>query len=452
MDGLKRILDKLLRHEGSHQRTRQIKKTALANVAAKTIALFVQFATVPLTLSYLGQERYGLWMAIASLIAFLQLSDFGIGNALIGLVAKKKAQHSDGEIRALLVYAARLLTLVGATILVLGTVATWTTDWTNFFNIKGEIAQSEVRTSILVFLILFSVGLPLSVGQQIRAGLQQGHVNAALGATGHLINLVLIFVAVHNKAGLPWLIAASMSGTLALQLWNLASLWGKLPDQQRDGSRTRFDAPDLLSNSALFFVLQIAALVSYQSDVLVIAHFLDPAAVTEYSVAFKLFSVPATLLSFFFVGMWPAYSDAFAKNDKSWIVSFFWKSLKISLIANTVLSVLLFLLGAWFIKIWTKDVVQPGNGLLLGMMLWGILNAFGGNLATLLNGMHIVRFQVILAVLSAAFNIALSIVLVKSIGVSGPIWGSVIVLTIAYAVSIVFVVRLFREWKHEKSV
>jgi len=44
----------------------------------------------------------------------------------------------------------------------------------------------------------------------------------------------------------------------------------------------------------------------------------------------------------------------------------------------------------------------------------------------LFNGMNIIRFQVICALLMAGGNLALSIVLTHLIGVSGVIWGSVI--------------------------
>jgi O-antigen/teichoic acid export membrane protein len=43
--------------------------------------------SVPLTLTYLGSERYGMWMAISSIVALLAFADFGLGNGLVNAIA-----------------------------------------------------------------------------------------------------------------------------------------------------------------------------------------------------------------------------------------------------------------------------------------------------------------------------------------------------------------------------
>jgi O-antigen/teichoic acid export membrane protein len=444
-------LKRIFNNENTHSRNNNIKNTAFASAAAKIIGITVQLITVPLTLGYLGEERYGLWMAITSLIAFLQLSDLGISNALIGMVASIKSRD-EGEIMALMLHAVKLLSAIAIIIIFLGTLVTFYIDWISFFNVKDDLIKSELRASIYILLLLFCIGLPLSVAQQTRTGLQQGNINAMLVALGQLLNLLLIFVVVVNKGSMIWLVSASMSGTITLQFFNFSTLLIKLGRHKRQQYDNIFHTSKLFHKSMLFFILQIAGLISYQSDVLVISHFLSPTLVTEYSITLKVFSLPAMLLSFFFVGMWPAYSDAFAKNDKSWIVHYFWRSLKLSLFANTILSLLLYFTGAYIINIWTKGVVRPGSELLMGMVFWGILNAFGGNIATLLNGLHIVRYQVVLAIIAAIFNIILSIQLVKYIGISGPIWGSVIVLFVQYLISIKFIMNLFKGWNIDSTI
>ncbi|HUX53524.1 MAG TPA: hypothetical protein VMV56_03845 [Williamwhitmania sp.] len=452
LSGLTRKINNILRHEGSHERIRRIKNTALANAVAKVVGVTVQVITVPLTLGYLGEERYGLWVAIASLIAFLQLSDLGIGNALVSIVAGKMARGDESELRELAIKAVKLLSVIAGIIFIIGALLVNVVDWANFFNVKDITAKSELMPSIYVFLLFFCISLPLSVAQQTRAGLQEGYYNAAFGAVGQLINLLLIYFVVFNKGGMPWLIIASMAGTNVLQIFNLLMLFKRFKQYKVIKYANHLFTSELFQKGALFFILQGAALVSYQTDVLVVSHFLTPSAVTTYSVTLKLFSLPSMLLSFFLFATWPAYTDAFARNDKLWIAEFFWKSLRLSLLANTVLSSVLFISGIWIINIWTNGVVRPSYGLLLGMVLWGILNAFGGNLTALLNGLHIIRFQIVLSVLAAISNVILSILLVKSIGISGPIWGSVIVLLITYSVSMVFVINLFKSWHIEKPI
>ena len=63
----------------SIERYRRVALTTLSACLAKVIVALTLLVSVPLTLSYLGPERYGLSMTVGSFIAILSFSDFGIG-------------------------------------------------------------------------------------------------------------------------------------------------------------------------------------------------------------------------------------------------------------------------------------------------------------------------------------------------------------------------------------
>ena len=67
----------------SRERYRRAGFTAAAAFAAKIVAVAAVFVTVPLTLNYLGSERYGLWMTISSVSLMLGFADLGIGNGVL---------------------------------------------------------------------------------------------------------------------------------------------------------------------------------------------------------------------------------------------------------------------------------------------------------------------------------------------------------------------------------
>jgi hypothetical protein len=52
----------------SLERNRRAALTALAPASDKAITLLSTLVSVPRTLSYLGAERYGLWLTVSSLI------------------------------------------------------------------------------------------------------------------------------------------------------------------------------------------------------------------------------------------------------------------------------------------------------------------------------------------------------------------------------------------------
>src|ERR1043166_7111587 len=62
----------------SKERYRRIALTSATSILSKAVSLLTMLVSVPLTVNYLGPERFGLWMTISSVIAFLVFADFGI--------------------------------------------------------------------------------------------------------------------------------------------------------------------------------------------------------------------------------------------------------------------------------------------------------------------------------------------------------------------------------------
>ena len=82
----------------SRERFRRIGLTSAGSLAARGIGFATSFITVPLTLHYLGSERYGLWATLSSVIALASFADFGLGNGLLN--ALSGAHGRDDRVEA----------------------------------------------------------------------------------------------------------------------------------------------------------------------------------------------------------------------------------------------------------------------------------------------------------------------------------------------------------------
>ena len=71
-------------------------------------------------------------------------------------------------------------------------------------------------------------------------------------------------------------------------------------------------------------------------------------------------------------------------------------------------------------------VVNTDRGLLVPFAVWGVIMATGNAVAMALNGLAVVRMQVIVASTMAVTNLILSISLAHVFGAAGVLWGSVI--------------------------
>jgi O-antigen/teichoic acid export membrane protein len=62
-----------------------------ARVLSSTITLF----SLPLAVRYLGAERYGVWVTIATTAVWINLLDLGIANTLTNQISRAYALHDE---------------------------------------------------------------------------------------------------------------------------------------------------------------------------------------------------------------------------------------------------------------------------------------------------------------------------------------------------------------------
>lgn len=414
--------------ERAQERRRRVILSTIASAIAKVLSVAIVLITVPLTLSYLGTERYGMWMTISSLIAMLSFADLGMGNGLLNAVAHA---HGRGDVRAIRSYISSgfaSLSFIACCVLIgFAMVYPWVT-WAKVFNAQGVLAQSESGPALATFVALFAINIPLGVVGRVQAGLQQSFRASLWQCAGSLVGLACMLAVIQLRAGLPWLVAAAFGAPALAAAFNTALYLGRsrvdLRPRYSDVSRNA--VKHVARTGVLFLILQLVTAVAYASDNLVIAQLLGASAVTDYAIPEKLFSLIAMAVAMMLAPLWPAYGEALACGDMSWVRRAFGRSLLVALSVSSVLSVGLAIAAPTLLSIWVGHPVDPPFLLLIGLALWKVIEAGGNAVAMLLNGANIVRPQIIIAVLTGVCAFILKIVLVGHIGVSGAVWATII--------------------------
>lgn len=435
----------------SKERLRRVALTAIVSALAQAVNVLTMLVSIPLTLNYLGAERYGLWVAISSLITVFGFADLGLGNGLLNAIAEANGRN---DLKAAESYVSSAFFILTGVAILLGLI--WFLvypyiSWNWLFNVTTPQALAETGPALNIFVWCTLVGLPLSLVQKIQDGYQEGYINGLWRAGGSLAGLAGVLVAISLRADLPWLVLAMAGAPLLALFLNSLLLFGRrriwlLPRW------SRFNQPafkKILRSGILFFVLQLAVAVGFQSDNLVIAHFLGADRVPQYSVPMRLFMLVPSLLNFVIAPLWPAYGEAIARRDVAWVIKSFKRSLFIAFFVSFPLALFLIIFGSRVVQYWVGSEIQPDPLLLVGLGIWIILLSLGGPISTFFNGTNVVMFQIITASLMAFGNVAFSIFLVQWIGVSGPVFGSVISwFLFSLLPSVFFIPRLFQSWKH----
>lgn len=413
----------------AQRRYQRIAQSALTAVGSKGILFLVGFLSVPLTVNYLGAERYGVWMIISSLLIWLQMADLGLGNGLINAIAE--AYGKEQKNLAARYFSTTFWLLVGIVFL-LGTILGplwWFLDWATIFNVKSDLARSEISGVIGVSFLITLFGIPLSVVEKALVGYQENAANNFWTTLANLASLIGIVLTTRYSGGLI-VLAGSFFGLahvvrLISAIWLLVKHkpWLSISPMMFDQSASR----KLLGTGGLFFVIQLAVLVNMQTDNLVIGHYLGADKVTSYSVTWRLFLYIAIIPQLVLPALWPAFSEAFIRRDANWIK----RTLKVTLVGNISLtiitSILLIFFGQDLILLWAGKEAVPSFSILAWMAIWSVINTAMSTLAIcVLNSSGNLKLQATLGVLAAVVNLALTIYLVVPFGSAGVIAGTVI--------------------------
>lgn len=435
----------------SLERYRCVAMTTMSAGLAKGVTALTLFVSVPLTLAYLGSERYGLWMTIGSVVAILSFADFGIGNGLVNVVSEANGRDDRRLARE---YVSSAFFMLAALSFVLACVFTmiypWL-SWQRLFNVHSAIAISEAGPAMAVFCGCFLVNIPLGIVNRIQVGYQEGFASNLWTALGGIFALGGVIVVCRLRAGLPWLVLAMAGAPVVATLANAIVLFGTQRRWLRPSwqSANRLAGGKIFRLGMMFFVLQVAVAVGFSSDNVVVAQVLGAGAVTQYSVPAKMFGIITMLITTLLAPLWPAYGEALARQEFGWIMKALKRSIALGLAIAIPANAFLVIFAGRLLHLWVGNRVAPSLFLLVGLALWGVICASSTPVATLLNGAGIMKVQAIVAGVASLTNLGLSVVLTRKFGVVGVCLGSVFTqLLIVFPAYSVLVRNLFRKLKN----
>ena len=433
----------------SSSRHGRILKAVCSGTACRVLSSALTLIALPLCVRYLGAERYGVWATVTTTAVWINLLDLGIANTLTNHIARAYATVDRRSAARYFTNALLLTTSVAASFAILLAFVLPRVNWVRLFNVGASVSAVEVRRTVAVACGLLLLALPCNLVSKLLAGYQELHRNNYATCMGALASLGGLALGIVLRVSMPALLIMSAGCLTFAMLVNLllVVVWQKPWLLPRPSLIDRRAISELLASGSSFFLIQVAAVVVFSSDNVIVSHYVGASAVTPYSVTWRLVGLAALLQSLIFPALWPAYTEAYAKGDFTWIRRTFALTLKGTLIFNSLCVTILLLFGRSLIRIWAGSAAVPTPALLLAMGVWTIINGFMSVESCLLAALNRTREQAILSIVAAAVNIFLSLGLVRYIGSLGVIAGTVLSYLIVLVVPQSLIVR--RVWKRE---
>ena len=414
--------------QDSKRRSRGIASATLTAIFAKGITLLVSAATVPITLRYLGSEGYGLWITISSAATLFFLLDIGVANTLSNLISE--AYSAGDKERAATYFATAYWLVLGiSTLLGLAGWALWShIPWASIFHVQNPALVHETPHAVAAAFIVFLLALPIGLVTKVLGGYQELHASNLFAAAGSVLSLLAVITVVYFHGSLTLLIAvfagSSVAANAACLLW--ICLCAKPWMTPWPGRVDPACIARIFRTGIQFFAIQLAGLIIFSCDNLIISHYLSPASVTPYAITWRLVGYATAAQTLILPALWPAYSEAYANRDLPWIRLTYNRVRWISIVALIAVCSTILFAGRNIIRIWAGPAAVPSNLLIQLMCIWVVICVFCTNQSCLMGATFRVSKQAISSLLSAVVNLALSILWIKTMGPAGVILATIV--------------------------
>jgi O-antigen/teichoic acid export membrane protein len=404
----------------SQRRYRQAFATSLTLAFARAAALLSLLVLVPVLLNHLDQRRFGLWMTLSSLTAPMALADFGLGYGLMSATARAQVRAGTVGVQRLVSSAFAAITTIALPLALFLVLAVFLLPLEGLLGASG-LPSSEVRWSTLVLVLgLLAAGIP-GVAARVQSGLQSGYISSLWTGAATLAGLAATLLGVQAGLSLVGLVACFVGAPLLIAIANAVWYFRFHSPALRPtiAAVSMIETSALFRTGLLFFVLQLCASLTFTTDNLILAAVLGVEAVPAYAVPARLFSCIGIAVAVAVQPLWPAYAEALERDDWQWIRTAFRRSMLLALSMAVIAAGTLYLFRDEVLGVWTQGALYVDDRIVAALAVWSVVDACSVTLAMLFNGLHVVRFQVIISIIMTICSFPARYWLLDYLGPSG---------------------------------
>jgi O-antigen/teichoic acid export membrane protein len=421
---------------------RHLLRSTASNVAARIAVLAIWFVLTPFLVHRLGGTEYGLWVLVASLIAYGDLLDLGIGAAVTKYVAELRARGRSDQASALVATALNMYAVIA--LFVTAVSIPFAMVFPRLFGIAPE-QQSDARWLVFLTGVTLAVRLPGLTAYGVLRGLQRFGIINVIAVSTAAAQAAAFVAALRLGGGLVGLAAVGLPLTV-LNFAAMVLVIRRIAPDIRFGLRggQRRLVSTVASFSGALIVINGAGVIKTKTDEIVIAAALPLSAVTPYSIARRLSELP-TLLTYEFVRLlFPLASHLHGSEDRDRLRGLYVGSTRVTLALFVPIAVALMVLAGPFLTAWVGERYAGDADIAVILIAAGALELVSYPGGMMMMGSNAHRPLALFTGASALLNLSLSIILVGSMGVTGVALGTLIAGTLEAIVVLAFGMRHFR--------
>ena len=403
-------------------------KSLLYSYGSVIFTSLIGFVTLPLSLNYFGKDLFGLFSITNDTLAYLALFNFGIPWATATIFAKLLSYHAQKDLLFKSLTLLFFLCIVMA--FLVGVIAYIYPNWIHFIAQINSSILPSAKLFISVSVIFFIIRLPFSLFGQLLIFINRVYISKIIDVLSSMLTFSSLLMIIHFKlsivqyaiiSGCISLIPLFLSVLVFIKIWQRDAVL----DSGYNSDITNYR--HLVGSSFYFFLNGIGGLIIWNTDSLVISHYLGLGETAEYAVMFKFFTILFMIITQVMNVVNPLFPKFLKENKRDKLSQLFDVLIRTFPLVGGFIFIIMFGFFKDFVILWTHNL----------SIFIGTLSCFAMGLYCYFLCSSIVPYSAIvslnyskeiykLTLLEAIVNLAVSVYLVNKIGIAGVVFGTLI--------------------------
>ncbi|WP_158558927.1 lipopolysaccharide biosynthesis protein [Rhodoferax lacus] len=322
-----------------------------ANSFGMAVTIAIQLASLPLFLHYWDTAKYGSWLVLSAIPAYLSMADVGMvtaaGNKMTMAMGRGDANEANRVFQSAQLFMAIVCSGIALVAIPLALLA----PIPGIDSTDMRMALAALSASTLLALCGGLSETVFKATQRYAFGTMLGNLTRLAEWLGMMVCLALYgsFAAV-AMGGLVCRFAGIGYGMWMARHGQQVLHWGM-------AKASREELRVMAAPAVSFMAFPLANALSFQGVTLLVAALFGPASVAVFATYRTLCRVAVQATAIFSHALWPEFSRLYGQGDTSSLQQMFRRSALLGCAQALLLSALLYFLAPWMLQLWTHDAI-----------------------------------------------------------------------------------------------
>lgn len=405
-------------------RTKQSIKNIVTGIGSQIFLAVISFFTTRLIKLNLGFEYLGINGVFTNIIAFMSLTELGIGSAIVFALYKPLAENDTKLINIIMRFYKNAYRIIAIVVFIIGLIII---PFLHFF-VNTTLSMNYVRGVFLLFVLNSSFSYLLSYKRNLIFADQKNYIITLYTLIFSVISKVgQLAVFVLTKSYVLYL-TVNILCTVGLNLlisWKANKLYPYLKDKNPE------KLPDdvkkmLVSKIKALFLHSVGTFCVAGTDNILISYFFGVSEVGKYTSYITIVTLITTLANQLYDGISSSVGNFLVEKDSEEKYKLFKKIELVNSILTIFVSVCLAVLLTPFVKWWLGDDSVLSDTIVYLIVASNFLTFTRKPIGTIKNAAGLFEQDRFAPLIESFINLVASCILAKLFGLSGIVIGTII--------------------------